>query len=161
MVALGLSLHRQGKEISRLGRSLPVSVLVGSLVGVVTATTIARGLGAPREIVATLAPKSVTTPIAMAISAQLGGIPSLAAVLVILVGVFGAMVNPLVFRLLGIRSPSAWGLAMGGSAHVVGTARALEEGPTQGAAGAVAVGLFGLATALWAPLVMRLLDLLG
>jgi putative effector of murein hydrolase len=117
----------------------------------------AKLLGASRAVIATLAPKSVTTPIAMAIAEKLGGIPALTASVVILVGVFGAMVGPLLLCVLGVRSRTAWGLALGAAAHGVGTARAMEEGEIEGATSALAICLNGLATALFAPPLLRLL----
>lgn len=75
--------------------------------------------------------------------------------LVILVGVLGAVIGPACLRLLRVRSPTAWGLAMGASSHAVGTSRAMEEGELQGATSALAICLNGLLTAVVAPLLMR------
>jgi predicted murein hydrolase (TIGR00659 family) len=158
VVALGVTLHDQLHAIRRLAGSLAVSLGVGSVVGVVTAVGIAKLLGASHAVTATLAPKSVTTPIAMAITERLGGIPPLAAAIVILVGIFGAIVGPAWLDLLRVKSPSARGLAMGAAAHVVGTARAMEDGPLVGAASAVAIGLNGAATAVVAPLLLRAIE---
>ena len=157
VVALGVNLHLQSAEIRRHARSLLISLGAGAAVGITSAVLIARALGGTRAVVASLAPKSVTTPIAMGIAERLGGIPSLTAVLVILVGVYGAVIGPGLLRLLRIKSRMAWGLGMGASAHAVGTARAVEEGDVEGAAGALAIGVMGLVTALLAPLLLALL----
>lgn len=157
VVALGVPLHRQWAEIARRGRAISASILAGSVVGIVTAAGAASLLGAPRQIVRSVAPRSVTTPIAMAVAQKTGGIPPLTAALVIGTGVLGAVVGPPLLRRLGVRSRTAVGLALGASAHGIGTARALEEGEVEGAAAGLAIGLMGLATAVLTPLVVRLL----
>jgi predicted murein hydrolase (TIGR00659 family) len=151
VVALGVPLHAQLGEIARRGRAMLVSILAGSVVGIVSGTVTAMVLGAPREVVLSLAPRAVTTPIAMGVAQKLGGLPSLTAVLVISTGVLGAVAGPTIMRLVGIRSRTAWGLAMGSAAHGIGTARAAEEGEVEGATSGLAIGLMGLATAILAP----------
>lgn len=158
VVALGLTLHDERARLrARAGRIVSATA-VGSLVGVASVVLIARALGAPRGLIASLAPKSVTTPIAMGISERLGGAPSLTGAIVIAVGALGAVAGPALLRALGVRSPLSFGLAMGSSAHGIGTARAVQEGPTQGAASALAIGLCGVFTALLAPPALWLLD---
>lgn len=161
VVALGVNLYDQRTAIVRMGRRMVLALGVGAVVGIVTAVGIARVLGASPRVLASLAPKSVTTPIAMAIAERAGGIPPLTAVVVIAVGVLGAAVGPPWLRLLRVRDAGAWGLAMGAAAHGVGTARAMEEGPTEGAASALAIGLNGLATAVLTPAVLAVLRALG
>jgi len=160
VVALGLPLYRQLEQLKRRKVSLLVSIFGGSLVGILAAALPAQLLGCPSALVASLAPKSVTTPIAMGIAELLGGIPPLTAAVVIATGILGAVAGPPFLRALGVRSPIAFGLAMGAAAHGIGTARCLEEGEAQGAAGGLAIGLNGIATALLAPWVVRLLQLL-
>jgi predicted murein hydrolase (TIGR00659 family) len=154
VVALGVPLYQQWDEIRRRGRAILVSIGVGSVVGILSGAGVAALLGASREVVLSTAPRSVTTPIAMGIAEKLGGIPSLSAVLVISTGVVGAVVGPALLRRLGVRSPTAWGLAMGSAAHGIGTARALEEGEAEGATSGLAIGLNGVATAILAPLLV-------
>ncbi|WP_373045972.1 LrgB family protein [Vulgatibacter sp.] len=161
VVALGVSLHLQLRAILRRGRTLLLAIGVGSVVGVASAAGAAWFLGAPASIVASVAPKSVTTPIAIAVAEQNGGIPAVAAVLVIAVGIFGAVAGPPFLRAIGVRDPEAQGLALGAAAHGLGAARAFEEGERQGASAALAIGLQGVATALATPLVLWLLGLLG
>lgn len=155
VVAFGVTLYEQRAAIVRQARSVLVALALGSVTGIASAVGIARLLGATPEVVASLAPKSVTTPIAMGIAERLGGLPPLTAVLVILVGVFGAVVGPALLRLLRIRSATAWGLGMGAAAHAVGTARATEEGELQAASAALAIAVHGVLTAALAPLLMR------
>jgi len=157
VVALGVPLYLQVGEIVRRGRAMLVSILVGGVVGIVSATATALLLGAPRQVVLSVAPRSVTTPIAMGVAQKLGGLPPLTAVLVISTGVLGAVAGPAILRLAGVRSHTAWGLAMGSAAHGIGTARAVEEGEVEGATSGLAIGLMGLATAVLAPMLVPLL----
>lgn len=157
VVALGVALHLQLRTIAKMGKALLVSLGAGAIVGVLSAAGIARLLGAPREIVASVAPKSVTTPIAIAIAERSGGVPAITAVLVIAVGGLGAVVGPPFLRWIGVKSASAFGVAMGAAAHGLGTARAMEEGELEGASAALAIGLFGVATAVVTPAVLWLL----
>lgn len=153
VVALGVPLYLQLEEIRRAGRAILLSMLLGSVVGIASAVGTAALLGAPREVLLSLAPRAVTTPIAIGITEALGGLPPLSAALVISSGVLGAVIGPPILRRAGVRSRTAFGLAMGASAHGIGTARALEEGEVEGAASGLAIGLMGIATAVLAPLV--------
>ena len=158
VVALGVPLYRQLGEIRRRLGSLGVSLALGSVLGILSASLPAVLLGSPREVVVSLAPKSVTTPIAMEVSRLLGGLPPLTAVVVILTGIFGAVAGPPFLRLLRVRSAVAVGLALGAASHGIGTARALEEGELQGAAAGMAIGLNGIATAILTPPLLSLLS---
>jgi putative effector of murein hydrolase len=93
----------------------------------------------------------------MGITEQLGGLPSLTAVLVILTGIVGAMLGPLVLNLIGVRDWAARGLAMGTASHGIGTARALQVSEVAGAFSGLAMGLNALATAILLPLIWQLL----
>jgi predicted murein hydrolase (TIGR00659 family) len=157
VVALGLPLHLQMSEIMRRRRAILAATLLGALVGILAGVLAAAALGGSRAVVLTLAPRSFTTPIAIAIAQRVGGIPPLAATLVIATGVIGAVIGPAILRRAGIRSRTAFGLAMGASAHGAGTARALEEGAVEGATSGLAIGLMGVATAVLAPAVIALL----
>lgn len=161
VVALGVPLFRQVDQVRRSARALLVSLLVGGAVGIVSACGVAALLGASPEVVRSLAPRSVTTPIAIEIARRAGGIPSLSAVVVILSGVLGAAVGPALLRAAGVRSRTALGIALGAAAHGVGTARAVEEGEVEAAGAGIAIGLMGVATAVLTPLVLALLGWLG
>lgn len=157
VVALGLGLYEQRHHIRQNWLSMLVAITVGSIVGVVSIAGIALLMNPSLELTMTLFPKSVTSPIAIDISRELGGIPSLSAVIVIAVGIFGGLVGPFVLKALGITSRIAKGLALGTSSHGVGTAVAIEMGTVEGAISGLAIGLMGLATAIVAPAVKWLL----
>ncbi|WP_218916709.1 LrgB family protein [Alkaliflexus imshenetskii] len=152
VVALGYALYEQVKLIRRNMLSILTAIVTGSVIGIVSVVFIARWMGADEIIIASMEPKSVTTPIAIAISARFGGLPSLTAVVVVVTGIFGAVVGPFVLNKTGIRSKIARGLAMGSSAHGIGTARAIEIGAIEGAISGLSIGLMGLATAILIPL---------
>jgi predicted murein hydrolase (TIGR00659 family) len=153
-VALAVPLYRQFDKVRRSALSLSVALAAGSLTAAGTAMLLGGWMGASREVLLSLAPKSVTTPIAMGIAELTGGLPSLTAVLVILTGILGAVAGTGVLRLVGIVDPKATGFAMGLASHGIGTARALELGEIQGAFAGLAMGLNGLLTAVLLPLIL-------
>jgi putative effector of murein hydrolase len=161
VVALGVPLFLQGAEIARRGRAILASIVAGSVVGIVSGVCVAALLGASPEVIRSLAPRSVTTPIAIGIAARIGGIPSLTAALVIGTGVLGAALGPALLRLAGVRDPTSFGLAMGAAGHGIGTARAAEEGTAEAAGAGLAIGLMGVATAILAPLIVALAEWVG
>jgi len=98
----------------------------------------------------------VTTPIAMSLSEKSGGVPALTAAFVVICGIFGGLIGPILLRKMGIKSKIAQGLAMGSSAHALGTARAMEMGAVEGAISGLAIGIMGIMTALLIPFAERL-----
>jgi predicted murein hydrolase (TIGR00659 family) len=152
VVALGLILYEQFEHVKKNYKSILVSLFAGALSGILSVGTIAYLLGADKILIASLSPKSVTTPIAIGISERFGGLPGLTAVIVVLVGVFGGIIGPYVLRKLGIESKIAQGLAMGASAHGLGMTRAIEIGAIEGALSGLAIVLTGLMTAILIPI---------
>jgi len=156
-VALGVPLYRNRALVRRNLLPMIAALVVGSVVALASAVGIAAAFGVPHAILVSLAPKSVTAGIAMAVSERLGGIPSLTAALVIATGVIGAiMVTPLM-NALGVRDWAARGFAAGLAAHGVGTARAFSVDPVAGTFAGIAMGLNAMATAVLAPLLLPLI----
>lgn len=155
-VALAVPMHANLAQIRRSARALVPALLLGSLTAAGSAMVIAHLLGANRTVVLSLAPKSVTTPIAMGISEQIGGVPSLTAVFVLMTGIAAIMLYGPVMKLLRIEKWPARGLAAGTAGHGLATARVLLLSDTAGAFGGVAIGLNGLVTAILVPLLARL-----
>lgn len=151
-VALAIPLFQQLRQLRKSMLAITVSVVVGSLTAAGSAVGIAWLLGASRETMLSLAPKSVTTPIAMGIAEKIGGLPPLTAVLVILTGMTGAMLTTHTLNFLGIKDWRARGLAIGVASHGIGTARAILVHPLAGAFAGLAMGLNGVATALLLPM---------
>lgn len=159
VVALGYVLYDQMQYIKGNVVSILTAVFVGAFVGIVSVIAIGKLMGADTSLIATLQPKSVTTPIAMGIAEKAGGNPSLTAVIVVAVGIFGSIAGPLVMKALGIESRIAKGLALGASSHGVGTATALQLGAVEGALSGLAIGLMGIMTAVLVPVIGFVLSL--
>jgi predicted murein hydrolase (TIGR00659 family) len=154
-VALAVPLFSYWNRLKRMALPLIVALLAGSATAAFSAMAIAKVLGASPETVYSLAPKSVTTPIAMGIAEQIGGLPSLTAVLVAFTGILGAISFPSLFRVIGIRDHATQGFAVGLTAHGLGTARAFLISEEMGAFAALAMCLNGLLTAAILPLLLR------
>ena len=156
-VALAIPLAR---SISHLRKSLGptmVALFAGSLTGAVSAYALVRMAGGSRLLALTMMPKSLTTPIAIDVSAAAGGVPSLTAVFAILGGVLMAVALPAMRRLLRVTDEAATGLAAGTAGSGIATARAITVGPLAAAFAGVAIGMNGLITALLMPLLVRIL----
>ena len=160
IVALGVPLYLQLEMIKKQWLPILLSQLVGCLVGVVSVVLIAKGLGATPDVICSLAPKSVTTPIAMEVSNATGGIPSLTAAMVVMVGLFGAVFG---FRMLDmgrVKSPIAQGLSMGTASHAIGTSAAMEVSRNYGVYASLGLTLNGILTSILAPMVLRLMGII-
>lgn len=158
IVALGVPLYQQMRQIRRQFMPIFISQLAGCVVGVVSVVLTAKLLGASREVIISLAPKSVTTPIAIEVSQKIGGIPSLTAAIVVCVGLLGAILGFRMLTLGHIGSQVARSLSMGTAAHVIGTSRASEYGERFSAFATLGLILNGVLTAIFAgPIVTWLL----
>jgi predicted murein hydrolase (TIGR00659 family) len=154
-VALAIPLHRNWQAIKRSLIPIVGALIAGSVTAIVSAVGIGILFGMPPDVLASLAPKSVTAAIAMGVSQEIGGQPSLTATLVISTGILGAiMVTPLM-NALGLKDYRARGFAAGVASHGIGTARAFQVDPVAGAFAGIALGLNGLLTAIIAPILMR------
>jgi predicted murein hydrolase (TIGR00659 family) len=153
-VALALPLYRQWDKLRRTALPLLGGLVAGSLTAIVSAVGIAKLLGATPQTLASLAPKSVTTPIAMAVAEKVGGIPSLTAVLVISTGVFGAVTARWILNAVGVRETEVRGFAIGVASHGIGTARAFQVSEEMGAFAGLGMGLNGVFTAFVVPVLL-------
>jgi len=155
-VALALPLYANVARVRRAALPMLAGLLAGSVTAVVSALAIARALGVEGSVLASLAPKSATAPVAIGISESLGGQPTLTAVLVLLTGIIGAIVATPLLNALRIRDWRARGFATGVAAHGIGTARAFQVHETAGAFAGIGMGLNAVLTALIAPAILRL-----
>lgn len=157
VVALGVPLYRQLSTIRKQLLPILIAEFAGCIAGIVSVVLIADLLGATREVVLSLASKSVTTPIAMEVTAAVGGIPPLTAAVVVCVGIFGGMTGFRVMSLTRVHSPMAQGLSMGTAAHALGTSAAIDTGGHRyGAWASLGLTINGLFTALLAPTILEL-----
>ena len=155
-VALAIPLYQQMKKLRRQWPAFLAGACAGSAAAVVTAMGVGKLLGASPATLLSLAPKSVSTPIAMGISEKIGGLPSLTAVLVIATGILGATLARSVLDLMKVGDPAIRGFALGTAAHGIGTARAFQVSEEMGAFAGLAMGISGVITALLLPLGLRL-----
>lgn len=144
--ALSLSIYNQ---LDTLKKNL-LPILAGTLTGSITSIGSVIGLcklfGLDEELTASLIPKSVTTPIAMEVSRQHGGIVSITVAAVIVTGIFGAILAPVLIKLFRVKNPVEAGIAIGTCSHALGTSKALEIGETEGAMSGIAIGVAGIIT---------------
>ena len=156
-VALALPLHQEWHLVRRAAVPILTGVAAGAVVSIGSALLVTRLAGAGRELQLTMAPKAATTPVSIAVSEQVGGIPALTAVLTIIAGITGAVAGPWVLDRLRVRDLRARGIALGAVSHGIGTSRALQESRTEGAFSALSMALTALATSLLVPLLLLLL----
>lgn len=160
-VALAVPLYRQLGRLRRLWLPIAVAVVVGVGVAAASAMASAHLLGGSAETLLSLAPKSVTAPVAMGIADQIGGLPSLTAVLVVATGILGAVTGTRLLGWCGVRDDAIRGIAMGVTSHGIGTARAFQVSPTMGAFSGLGMALSAFASALLVPWLVRVLGLGG
>jgi len=156
-VALAVPLFLNLKRIRQLFWPTLITLVVAGFFATALGIGLGWLFGVDHEILMSLAPKSVTSPIAMLVASQVGGVAALAAVFVLITGVLGAILGPELLRRFGVRHPAAQGMALGMTAHAVGTSRALQEGEECGAFAALAMSLMGVATAVLLPLAVALI----
>lgn len=159
-IVLAVPLYRQKKLL--VENIIPI--LTGILSGVITSVCMILFLGSllniEKTLVLSLVPKSITTPLGIALTQNIGGMESITIVAIIITGILGAIISPVLLKILKIQSPIAKGIGIGTSAHAVGTSKAVEMGETEGAMSGMSIGLAGLITVLLAPAILSLLNFL-
>lgn len=161
-VALAVPLFKQLHQVRLYRQGILLPVLLGGLMAPLFAVLPLWLSGVPPKVWLTMLSKSITTPLAMDVSLEIGGVPALAAVFVILTGIIGALLADPLFRLFNISQPHVRGVSLGTIAHAVGTAKAVQEGETAAAFSTLALCINGIMTAVLLPLIFGwLLPLLG
>jgi len=153
-VALAVPIYRQMERLRDNVLEVTASILTGSFIGIISGMVLAFLFGGSREIILTVAPKSVTTPIAIEISRFNGGTPPLTVSCVIIAGLVGAVIGPELMKAIKIKNPVAQGLGIGTASHGLGTSRAVQEGEIQGAFSGLAIGLAGIFTSILVPIIV-------
>ncbi len=156
-VVLALPLFRQFSLLKQNAGPIIVGIVVGSAANIALILLASKYFIEENVTKLSLVPKSVTTPIGIELSKQLGGIPEITVAAIIITGITGAIIGRYVFKLLRIKDKVAIGVAMGTSAHALGTAKAIEMGETEGAMSGLSIGIAGLVTVFLAPLMINLL----
>ena len=152
-VCLAIPLYKQLELLLNNKLAVGASILTGVLGSAGSVLVMAKAFGLNHQIYVTLLPKSITTAIGMGVSEEAGGIVTLTVVSIIVTGIIGNIIADLVFQLLKIEEPMAKGLALGTSAHAIGTARALELGEVEGAMSSLAIAVAGGLTVIVVPLI--------
>ena len=156
-VALAVPLYLNLRRIRQLFWPIFTTLVIGGVLATGLCVLLGWWFGAEHMMLMTMAPKSVTSPIAMLVAEQIGGVAALAAVFVLITGVIGAMIGPAYLSRLGVHSPEARGMALGMTAHAIGTSVALQESEECGAFAALAMSLMGVATAVFLPLAVSVI----
>jgi putative effector of murein hydrolase len=155
VVALAWPLWLRRAELRRRGAALVVAAFIGGSAAAGSAMALGWAFGMPADVLRSLAPKSVTAPVAMGIAERIGGVPALSAVFAVVTGIVGALSAKYLFNLMGIHDWTVRGFALGTASHGIGTARALQVDADAGAYAGIALGLHVLLASLLMPLAFR------
>ncbi|MBM6861157.1 LrgB family protein [Clostridium saudiense] len=156
-VVLAVPLYKQLLLLKKNFVPIIIGISVGSVVSVISVILLSTVFNLDKQIIISLIPKSVTTPIGVEISNSLGGITGITVMAVILTGITGAIIAPTVCKVFKINNPVARGIGIGTASHAVGTSKALEIGETEGAMSSLAIGIAGLITVVVAPVCLSIL----
>lgn len=157
VVALAYPLYRQRKTLRRLAFPIVGGSLFGAMIGVITGILFARWLGFDEELIYSLTPKSVTTPVAMEITHSLGGLPALAAVFVVVAGVGGTLFSSFIFKYCRITHVVGRGVGIGSASHAIGTAAAMGWGQLEGSVSTIAMVVSAVFVSILTPIFIVLL----
>ena len=157
VVALALPLYQHRDTLVKLAIPLIVGSFIGAVVGVLTGVYMTKWVGFDDEILYSILPKSVTTPVAMDISQSLGGIGSLAALFVMIAGISGAMLSTYMYNIFRLTHPAGRGVALGAASHAIGTSKALENSELEGSISTIAMILSAVFVSIITPIVVQFL----
>ncbi len=157
-VVLAVPLYKQLELLKKNAKAIIVGIFCGTVIGIISIICISHLVGLDDTIIRSLAPKSVTTPIGISISDQLGGLIPITVLAIVGTGIIGAVIGPTVCKLCKIKDEVAVGVAIGTASHAVGTSKALELGEVQGAMSSLSIGIAGIMTVILAPLILKLFN---
>lgn len=155
-IALALPLYKKFSLFKANALPILAGILCGSASGILSVIVFAKMFNLSGQLAKSLIPKSITTPIGMALSNQLGGLPAITVVAIIITGILGSIIGPFLYKILKINDKVALGIAMGSASHAVGTAKAMEIGETEGAMSGLTIAISGIVTVLIAPILWNL-----
>lgn len=151
-VALALPLYKKFSLFKENAVPILVGILCGAISGIVCVIALSRVFDLSSELTKSLIPKSITTPIGIALSNQMGGLPAITVMSIIITGILGSIIGPVLDKILKINDKVAMGIAMGNASHAVGTAKAMEIGETEGAMSSLTIAISGIVTVLIGPI---------
>ncbi len=155
-VILAVPLYKNLHSLKKDYAAIIGGVMAGSITAILSIWLLGKAFGLSPQLLASLIPKSITTPLGIELSKQLGGIPSVTVAAIIITGIVGAVLAQYILKLLGIKDKTAKGIAIGTSAHALGTTKAVEMGETEGAMSGLAIGLAGVVTVIVATILQKL-----
>lgn len=151
-VVLAVPLYQQLHSLKNYFIPIMIGVFVGAIIAMLSTLLCCWLFQFDIELTASLLPKSITTPIGIAVSEELGGIPAITVMSILITGIFGTIMAEVVFRFFRIQHPIAQGIALGTSAHAIGTTKAIQLGSVEGAMSSLAIGVSGIITVFLAPI---------
>lgn len=154
-VVLAVPLYKQLDLLKKNAKAILIGVFIGSGLGVFSIIGISYLVGLDTVMIKSLIPKSVTTPIGIAVSQQIGGLIPITVLAIIITGIIGAAIGPTICKIFKIKDKVAIGIAIGTASHAVGTTKALELGEIEGAMSSLSIGIAGIMTVIIAPLAYR------
>ena len=156
-ISLAIPLYKQFDLLKKYFLEIIVGIFCGVIVSLASILIIGGLTHANMEILNSLIPKSITTPMGLALTKTLNGIDSITVVSIIITGILGAIISPLVFKVGKINNPIAKGIALGTSSHALGTTKAMEMGEVEGAMSSLSIGIAGTITVIIVPIILNLI----
>lgn len=157
-VSLGLPLYRQFERLKKNFVIIMIGALVGSLTAMISIIYFSKLLNIDKILLLSFIPKSITTPIGIEVSRLIGGVPAITIFSIVVTGITGNVLSPIIYKIFKISHPVAKGLGIGISSHAIGTSKALEMGEVEGAMSALSIVITGIITFMTAPLLIFLIN---
>jgi predicted murein hydrolase (TIGR00659 family) len=157
VVGFAVPLYKFRKVMKKYAKIIAISMTAGVTIAILSSGLFSHIVHLQDSYLLSLLPRSITTPIAMAVSVDIGGMPTMTAIFVIVTGITGLILGPMVIRYLHIKEKLAKGLLLGMGAHGAGTSKALEFGSEEGAAASLAMVLAAIFTLVFAPILTPLI----
>jgi predicted murein hydrolase (TIGR00659 family) len=155
-VVLAVPLYKKFSLFKKNAIPILVGIISGAVIGMVCVIMLSRVFGFSDILIKSLLPKSITTPIGIVVSKQLGGLPAITVVAIILTGITGSIIGPLLSKWLKVNDKVALGIAMGNASHAIGTSKAFEMGEIEGAMSGLTIGIAGILTVFLAPIIWQI-----
>lgn len=155
-ILLAVPLYKQFELLKKNMLSILLGISTGVLVSLISVIFVCKFMGAQNQIINSIIPKSITTPMGVSLVNMIGGVESITIMCIVLSGIFGSIIAPSIYKIGKIKSKIAKGVALGTASHAVGTSKAIEMGEVEGAMSGLSIGISGLITVIIVPVLMKL-----